>query len=76
MCSCITDTNDKLIEKGFQIAKGHSCIQMPAFEVAYCLPLERADGSKLKAGDPKQIMISHCPFCGQAFAATGGTPEP
>lgn len=74
-CTCFDDVSAKLKEKGYRIADGHSYLEIPDFKVTHCLPLVRADGSKLKKGDPKTVAISHCPFCGTSLKAPAPESE-
>jgi hypothetical protein len=68
-CSCWSEKNAKLEAKGFRISD--SCavlrISLTTLSGAYGLPLQRADGSKLKKGDPVMIEMNHCPFCGKKY---------
>lgn len=73
-CECWQKRDDALREKyGLKVADVCSALLMEPNTMdlrgAYCLPLERVDGKKLKRSDPKFIEISFCPFCGQALDA-------
>lgn len=69
-CSCWSDLNTNLKSRhGLQISSACEmfAITEEGLEHRYCLPLSREGGMKLKKSDPKNITISHCPFCGKAL---------
>lgn len=74
-CSCFEDTNDQLKAMGFRLSAALSYIAMPEFKVVRCLPLEKADGSKMKRTDPKTVTVSHCPFCGNPLSDLSETQQ-
>jgi hypothetical protein len=61
--------NAQLKEKGFKLSdKLLSCRMTPtALKVMLALPLERLDGKKLRAADPKVVLASNCPWCGRSI---------
>ena len=74
-CECWSRTNENLKENGLKLDGGMVCIifrrnestkTMNAYDER-CLPLERIDGKRLKRSDVKNILISHCPFCGNPY---------
>jgi hypothetical protein len=67
-CDCWQTMNVQLKEKGFKLSdKLLSCRMTPtALKVMVALPLERLDGKKLRAGDPKVALASNCPWCGRS----------
>jgi len=70
-CSCWSDRNKTLSkEYGLRISDACEMLTMSNLNLGhtYCLPLQRADGAKIKRADPKTITISHCPFCGAKLA--------
>ena len=66
VCSCWSDRNEKLREKGFIISLACSqlVITKTGMKVQYGLPLQKSGGTRLKRNDPQMITIAHCPFCG------------
>jgi len=65
-CKCWSDMDEKLREKGYKISDSCSGIVMTAttLEGRYYLPLQKTEGKRMGARDPKSIQITHCPFCG------------
>ena len=68
-CDCWQTMNAQLKEKGFKLSdKLLSCRMTPtALKVMLALPLERLDGKKLRAADPKVVLASNCPWCGRSI---------
>lgn len=69
-CECWRSREKKLEElHGLTISK--KCKQMvireKSIDLVYGLPLEKADGSRMKKSDPGFMQISHCPFCGVKY---------
>jgi hypothetical protein len=66
-CTCLNDRDAMLREKGFKIAPNCRAMIMETTRIvhAYGLPIERLPDSRRKSSDPKMILISHCPFCGE-----------
>ena len=65
-CTCWADTEKAMEERGFKIAR--SCTAFSIHELTLkmrrYLPLERLDGKRLRASDPKGVAFTHCPWCG------------
>lgn len=69
-CNCWWTTNNKLKEKGYKLADVCSMLAVTdnlGLHGTHGIPLERADGKKLKRSDPRMLQISYCPFCGQKY---------
>lgn len=68
-CSCWSDKNKGMREKGFEISDSCSAlvIGVNGVTVQHYLPLQRVDGKRLKRSDPHGITISFCPFCGHSL---------
>lgn len=69
-CKCWKTRDDTLRQRyGLKVADVCSALLLDdatlSLRGAYCLPLERVDGKKLKRSDPKFIEITYCPFCGK-----------
>lgn len=66
-CSCMEETNEGLNERGFRFSGKLRSFQIRGntLKHVWLLPIERTDGKRLKASDPKSISITHCPFCGK-----------
>lgn len=68
-CSCWKEKEQKLKETwGLTISNKCRQLRMDTMKVAYGLPLEKADGSRMTKKDPAFMQISHCPFCGQRLS--------
>lgn len=70
-CNCWEETDQKLQGKGFRLAPSLSALSWRQFgscPLIRLLPLTRADGTKVKRGEPSTLQISHCPFCGVPLA--------
>lgn len=65
-CNCWHQTDEKLNEKGFRLDRSMMAFKTD-FTLIYQLPLQRADGSKIRRSDPQGVTMSFCPFCGQAL---------
>ena len=69
-CNCWVETDAKLNAMGYRIATSLSCLswqKVGSLPVTWILPLEKADGKKVKRSEPGSIQMSHCPFCGQKY---------
>jgi hypothetical protein len=74
-CDCWEKTNEGLKGKGFRLSGLLSSLTFSASHplgIVRHLPLERADGSKLKRNDPQSISITHCPWCGSEYPTEEG----
>lgn len=67
-CNCWVEKNDGLRKLGFKLSDACSMLELAEATLdvrsVRGLPLQRADGEKLRRGDPKMLQISYCPFCG------------
>ena len=69
-CECWSTTNKRLKEQGYKLADVCSMLTVTdalGLHAPRGVPLERADGARLKRADPRMLQISYCPFCGQKY---------
>lgn len=69
-CSCWSETNARLKEKGYKLSDACSMLKVTdelGLHATRGIPLEKADGSKLKRTDAKMLEVSYCCFCGKKY---------
>lgn len=69
-CSCWSETNARLKEKGYKLADVCSMLTVTdelGLHAMRGVPLERADGARLKRDDPRMLQVSYCCFCGKKY---------
>lgn len=69
-CSCWSETNARLKEKGYKLSDACSMLKVTdelGLHATRGIPLEKADGSKLKRTDAKMLEVSYCCFCGEKY---------
>lgn len=65
LCKCFNEVREKLKAQGLKLSDKCFVLGMPSFSTMFGIPLERADGSRLKRGDPTMLFTARCPFCGK-----------
>lgn len=69
-CLCWSETNACLKEKGYKLADVCSMLTVTdelGLHATRGVPLERADGARLKRDDPRMLQVSYCCFCGKKY---------